>query len=111
MPFQPILPLEPFQKWRLDFVGPFKPTTLRTKNPYIIVATNYYKKWVGAKPLGDNTVASTVKLIYENIWCRFRCPIELVNDQGTHFINKIIHELSTYYAVVHKKSTPHYPQA
>ena len=28
-----------------------------------------------------------------------------------HYINKIIHELSTYYAVVHKKSTLYYPQA
>ena len=40
-----------------------------------------------------------------------KCPIELVRDQGTHFINKIVHELSTYYAVAHKRSTPYYPQA
>ena len=45
------------------------------------------------------------------IWYRFGCPTELVSDQGTHFINKLVHELSTYYAVVHKKSTPYYPQA
>ena len=54
---------------------------------------------------------STTKFLYENIWCRFGCPIELVNDQGTHFINKIIHDLSTYYAVVHNKCTPYHPQA
>ena len=28
-----------------------------------------------------------------------------------HFINKIVHDLSTYYAVVPKKSTTYYPQA
>ena len=111
MPFQPILPLEPFQKWGLDFVGSFKPVTIRTGNRYIIVATDYCTKWVEAKPLRDNTATSTTKFLYENIWCRFGCPIELVSDQGTHFINKIVHELSTYYAVVHKKSTPYYPQA
>ena len=49
--------------------------------------------------------------MYENIWCRFGCSIELVSDQGKHFINKIVHELSTYYVVVHKKNTPYYPQA
>ena len=111
MPLQPVLPLEPFQKWRLDFFSPFKPVALRTGNRYIIVATDYCTKWVEAKPLKDNTAGSTTKFLYENIWCRFGCPIELVSDQGTHFINKIVHELSTYYVVVHKKSTPYYPQA
>ena len=44
MPHQPILPLEPFQKWGLDFVGSFTPPTMRTGNRYIIVATNYCTK-------------------------------------------------------------------
>ena len=99
MPHQPILPLEPFQKWGLDFVGPFKLAAARTGNKYIIVA------------LRDNTTASTTKFVYEHLWCRYGCPIELVSDQGGHFINHIIRELTTHYAVVHKKSTPYYPQA
>ena len=37
--------------------------------------------------------------------------MKLVSNQGTHFINKIIHELSIYYVVLHKKGTPYYPQA
>ena len=75
------------------------------------MATDYYTKWVEAKPLRDNMVASTTKFLYEYIWCWFGCPIELVSDQGTHFINKIVHELSTYYVVVDKKCTMYYPYA
>ena len=67
MPFQPVLPLEPFQKWGLDFVGPFKPATATTSNQYIIVATDSCTKWVDAKALKDNTAASTTKLMYECI--------------------------------------------
>ena len=64
MPFQLVLPLEPFQKWGLDFVGPFKPAALRTSNRCIIVATDYCTKWVEAKPLRDNMTASKAKFLY-----------------------------------------------
>ena len=111
MPHQLVLPLEPFQKWGLDFVGLFKPATARTRNRYVVVATDYYTKWVEAKAVRDNRTASTTKFLFKYIWCRFGCPIELVSDQGTHFVNKVSFELSHYYAVVHKWSTPYYPQA
>jgi hypothetical protein len=111
MPHHPVLPLEPFQKWGLDFVGPFKPPAMRTGNRYIIVATDYCTKWVEAKALRDNTAASTAKFLYECIWCRYGCPIELISDQGGHFLGQVIESLTTFYAVVHKRSTPYYPQA
>ena len=85
MPHHPVLPLEPFQKWGLDFVGPFKPPAMRIGNRYIIVAIDYCTKWVEAKALRDSTTASTAKFLYECIWCRYGCPIELISDQGGHF--------------------------
>ena len=105
MPHQPVLPLELLQKWGLDFVGPFTPATAHTGNKYILVATDYCRKWVDAKPLRDKTAASTTKFLYEHIWCRFGCPIELISDQGGHFLNAVISGLTQHYTVVHKKST------
>ena len=67
MPHQPVLPLEPFQKWGTDFVDPFTLAMARTGNRYIFVATNYCTKWVEATPLRDNTAASTTKFLYEHI--------------------------------------------
>ena len=87
MSHQPILPLEPFQKWGLDFVGPFKPVAAWIGNRLLY-------KWVEAKALRDNTAMSTAKFVYEHIWCRFGCPIELVSDQGGHFLNHLIDELT-----------------
>ena len=108
MPHPPILLLEPFQKWGLDFVGPFKQIVARTGNKYMIVEPDYCTKLVEAKALHDSVAASTEKFIYEHLWCRFGCPIELISDQGGHFLNHIIRELTMHYVVVHKKSTPYY---
>ena len=72
---------------------------------------DYCTKWVEAKALRDNTDASTTKFVYKHLWCRFGCPLELIRNQGEDFLNHSICELTTHYAVVHKKSTPYYPQA
>jgi hypothetical protein len=106
MPHQPVLPLEPFQKWGLDFVGPFNPAAAQTGNKYILVAMDYCTKWVGTKALWDNTVSSTAKFLYEYIWCRYGCPIELVSDQGAHFVNDIVRGLTQHYVVVRYLNVP-----
>ena len=94
----------------LEFVWSFIPTITHTNNESIIVDTKYYTKWVEEKVLRDNTAMSTAKFVYEYLWCRFGCPIELISDQGGHFLNQPIRDLTTHYALVHKKSTSYYPQ-
>ncbi|MCO5581762.1 hypothetical protein L7F22_035650 [Adiantum nelumboides] len=108
-PLTIIQPLEVFMKWGLDFMGPFKKVTLR-ENKYIVMATCYVSKWVEAKALPNNTAKSTAWFLYEYIICRYGCPIEIVSDQGTHFINDTIEILSELYSIKHKKSTPYYPR-
>mgnify|MGYP000167336717 FL=1 len=105
---QPVLPLEPFQKWGQDFVGSFKPVAAQTGNKYIIVAIDYCTKWVDSKALGDNTTLSTAKFLYECILCRYDCPIEL-GDKGSHFLKEVVKGLVQHYVVVHKWSTVYYP--
>eukprot|EP00253_Pinus_taeda_P021008 PITA_21008 len=46
MPLQPQLVVEPFERWTLDFVGPFNLPS--SKKAYILVATVYVTKWVEA---------------------------------------------------------------
>ena len=91
-------------------MGPFTLATACTGNKYILVVTDYCTKWVEAKAL-RHIVASTNKFLYEQIWCSFGCPIELISDQGSHFLNMIVSDLTKHYVVVHQKSTLYYPHA
>ena len=92
----------------MDFMGTYIPTATQIENRYILVATGYCTKWVKAKLLCNNTAKSTSKFLYENIWYRFGCRIELVSNQGKHFVNNVITGLTQHYAVIHKRSTPYY---
>ena len=98
MPHQPVLPLEPAQKWRLDFAGPFKLATTQTRNKYVSITMDYGMKWVEAKALRRNTA----KFLYECIWCRYNYPIDLISDQGSHYINEVVKSLVEHYTIVHK---------
>jgi hypothetical protein len=81
---------ELFMKWGLDFMGLVKPATRYTKNQYIILANDYTTKWVEMKAFCDNMVKTIAKFIYEQIVTCFGCLTHLINDQGSHFINKTI---------------------
>lgn len=64
-----------------------------------------------AKATVRNDARTTAKFLYENIFTRFGLPIEIVSDQGVHFINEVIAFLLEEFMVVHKRSAPYHPQA
>ena len=80
------------------------------KNKYIVAATNYVTKWVEAKALIDNLVKKTVKFLYEHIITRFGCPLKLVSNQGTHFINELVEALTKTFHIKHRRATTYYPR-
>ena len=50
------------------------------------------------------------KFIYENIVTRFGCPVNLISDQGTHFINQTIETLLREFIIDHHKTSAYHPQ-
>ena len=82
-PAQKLTPITspiPFAKWGMDLLGPY--TTAPGGLRYVIVAVDYFTKWVEAEAL-KNTKAQDVRaFIWKNIIRRFGVPQSIVFDNG-----------------------------
>ena len=75
------------------------------------MATDYLAKWVEAKAMVKNDVRTIAKFLYEYVFARYGFPIEIVSDEGVHFVNEVIEFLLNEFMVIHRKSAPYHPQA
>ncbi|KAL0345728.1 UNVERIFIED_CONTAM: hypothetical protein Sradi_4404100 [Sesamum radiatum] len=66
----------PFTQWAMDIVGPFPVASGQRK--FLLVAINYFTKWVEAEPLAHITEGEVMKFIWKNIVCRFGVPREII---------------------------------
>uniref|UniRef100_A0A2N9GAJ7 RNA-directed DNA polymerase n=1 Tax=Fagus sylvatica TaxID=28930 RepID=A0A2N9GAJ7_FAGSY len=76
----------PFHTWGLDLIGPINPSS--GGYIWILVATEYFSKWVEAVPLRKATGAAVANFIREHIITRFGIPHKIISDNGTPFVNK-----------------------
>ena len=109
MPLISVNPSLTFEIWAIDFMGPFPIPAKRTGARYIITAVEYVTKWAKAEPVNTCSSEIAAKFIYENIITRFGCPLTLINDQGTHFINKTIKTLRDQFQIDRSWSTTYHP--
>ena len=107
MPLNPILVVDLFDVWGIDFMGPF---TSSFGYIYILVGVDYVSKWVEAVPCRAANHRVVLKFLKENIFSRFRVPKAIISDRGSHFCNKPFANLLTKYGVKHKVATPYHPQ-
>ena len=110
MPLAPQITLQAFDKWAVDFVGPISPPRKKTCACYIITDTDYLTRWVEVAPVKYCTVATATHFLFENVITRFGFPKILISDQGTHFVNKLIVELTAEFQIQHNQTTPYHPQ-
>nr|CAN83448.1 hypothetical protein VITISV_021464 [Vitis vinifera] len=107
MPMNPILIVDLFDVWGIDFMGPFP---MSVGNSYLLVGVDYISKWVEAIPCKHNDHRVVLKFLKENIFSRFGMPQAIISDEGTHFCNKPFETLLAKYGVKHKVATPYHPQ-
>ncbi|XP_049378079.1 uncharacterized protein LOC125842819 [Solanum stenotomum] len=103
----PILVVELFDVWGIDFMGPFVSSF---GNKYILVAVDYVSKWVEAVALPNNERKSVVQFLKRYIFARLGTPRAIISDGGSLFCNKWFSTVLSKYGVKHKVATPYHPQ-
>ncbi len=84
----PIESKAPFQRIGIDIIGLL--TITKKGNRYIVIAMDYFIKWLIAKVIKEATAKTISKFIYEKIICEHGCPQVLQNDWETHFVNRVV---------------------
>nr|GEY13131.1 reverse transcriptase domain-containing protein [Tanacetum cinerariifolium] len=80
-----IMSLWPFYQWGLDILGPLLKRPGKLK--FIIVAIDYFTKWIEAKPLAKTISKEVKNFIWKNIVCKFGLPRVIVTANGTQLVN------------------------
>jgi len=80
----PIVKPWPFRGWAIDRIGQKYPPSSKG-HKFILVATDYFTKWVEAVPLKKVTSANMIDFVKEHIVYQFGIPQTITTDQGTMF--------------------------
>jgi hypothetical protein len=100
----------PFRGWGIDFIGEVHPSSAKVHH-FLLVATNYFTKWVEPVPLKNMTHRELINFILEHIVHMFRIPQTLTTDQGHAFMYHQFKEFAKSLSIKLLNSSPYYVQA
>ena len=99
----------PFAQWVIDIVGPLPLGKGQVK--FLLVAINYFTKWVEAKALAKITKAKIRSFVWKNIICRFRIPMTIILNNRRQFDNQGFRNFYSNLGIRFQFSSPGHPQA
>ena len=69
--------------WEMDIVGPLPKAPRVVK--YLLVAIDYFTKWIEARPLREITASEVEKFTWKHLICRYDLIYAIVTDNDTQF--------------------------
>ena len=80
--------------WRIDMIGEIK-TIASNEHRFILVAIDYFTKWVEAASLASVTKNVVAQFVKHNPICQYGIPEKIIMDNGINLNNTMITELCT----------------
>ena len=99
----------PFSMWGIDVIGAIEPKA-SNGHRFILVAIDYFTKWVEAASYTNVTRNVVVRFIKKEIICRYGLPRKIITDNGTNLNNKMMGEMCEEFKIQHHNSTPYRPK-
>ncbi|XP_065620879.1 uncharacterized protein LOC136063846 [Quercus suber] len=93
----------------IDIVGPLPLDKGQVK--FLLVAIDYFTKWVEAEPLATITEAKIRSFVWKNIVCRFGIPMTIISDNGRQFDCQNFKDFCSGLGIKNQFSSPGHPQA
>jgi ribonuclease HI len=106
----PIIKPWPFRRWGIDLIGQINPPSSKG-HKFVLLATDYFTKWVEAVPLKKVTSENMVEFVKEHIIYQFGIPQTITTDQGAQFVSLEFREFAESMSIKLFNSSPYYTQA
>ena len=78
---------------------------------FLLVAIDYFTKWVEAEALATITEAKVQNFVWKNIVCRFGIPRTIISDNGCQFDSQRFRSFCSSLGIKNKYSSPGHLQA
>ena len=98
-----------FAQWGMDIVDLLPIAT--TQKKFMLVAIDYFNKWVEAEAYASIKDKDVSKFVWENIVCQFGVTRAIVVDNGPQFDSIVFQTFCSKLNIKNLYSTPHYPQS
>jgi len=99
----------PFSMWGIDVIGAIEPKT-SNGHRFILVAIDYFTKWVEAASYANVTRKVVVKFIKKELICRYGIHERIITDNATNLNNQMMSELCKEFEIKHNNSLPYRPK-
>ncbi|XP_015078432.1 uncharacterized protein LOC107022293 [Solanum pennellii] len=106
----PMYALWPFVTCGIDVIGPIE-SKASNGHLFILVAIDYFTKWVEVVTFKSVTKKAMVEFVHSNIICRFGIPKIITTDNAMNLNSHLIKENCEQFKIVHRHSTPYRPKA
>ncbi|KAA0063871.1 uncharacterized protein E6C27_scaffold855G00110 [Cucumis melo var. makuwa] len=99
----------PFSLWGINVIGPIDPKA-PNDHCFILLAIDYFTKWIEAAPYYNVTRGVVLKFIKKELICRYGLLEGIITDNVKNLNNKMMDELCEQFKINHRNSTPYRPK-